>query len=149
MAEPTSDAGAQPLLSVMADLRFSVTAPNGRQAAGSVTADGGTVHLRTDQPGILIRAVGSGDRARTATVGQLLSDGGLTVQVSGPRGPVARFGAGVDSRLGGLLAGSRVVDVRGIVVTTWRGAAPRLVAAAAGLGVLAVLISRLRGGRRG
>ena len=124
-------------------MRFSVEAPGGARATGTVTADGPTVHVRTDAPTVLIRSLGSNDRARTAALGDLLSTTGVTVEVSGPRGAIARFGAGVDSRLGRLLTGSANVDVRGVLVTTWRSPGPRIGAAA-----VVVALAALAAGRR-
>ncbi len=131
------------MLHVDADLRFSVSAPSGRTATGSVSSDGDTLRVRTNRPATLIRSLGSNDRTRTAAVVRRLSAAGITVDVSGPHGEVARFGAGVDSRLGQLLAGSRNVDVRGLAVTTWRTNGRRVAVAASGAAVLAVLVSRL------
>ena len=135
-------------LDFTADLRFSLDAPGGGHATGTVTADGPTLHVHTDSPTVLIRSLGSNDRARTAALGDLLSTTGVTVEVSGPRGRIARIGAGVDSRLGHLLTGSRNVDVRGVLVTTWRSPGPRIGAAAVVVALTALVVGQRRS-RRG
>lgn len=135
-------------LDLTADLGFSVDAPGGGHATGTVTADGPTLRVYTDSPTVLIRALGSKDRTRTAALGDLLSTSGVTVEVSGPRGAIARLGAGVDSRLGRLLTGSANLDVRGALVTTWRAPGPRIGAAAV-VAALAVLAVGQRRSRRG
>jgi len=135
-------------LDLTADLRFRVDAPGGGQATGTVTADGPTLRVNTDSPTVLIRALGSNDRARTAALGDLLSTTGVTVEVSGPRGAIARFGAGVDSRLGRLLTGSANVDVRGVLVATWRAPGPRIGAAAVLVALTALAVGQRRS-RRG
>ena len=106
--------------------------------------------VRTDEPATLIRSLGSNDRDRTATLGNLLSASGVTLEVTGPRGVVGRFGAGIESRLGRLLTGSPAVDVRGAAITTWR-ASGRVVALTAGgvAAVLLVVLARARADRRG
>lgn len=134
-------------LDLTADLRFALDAPGGGHATGTVTADGATVRVHTDSPTVLIRSLGSNDRARTAALGDLLSTTGVTVEVSGPRGAIARFGAGVDSRLGRLLTGSPNVDVRGVLVTTWRTPAARIGVTALALAVGALAVGHRRSRR--
>ncbi len=126
-------------MDLTADLRFGVDAPGGARATGTVTADGETVRVRTDAPAVLIRSLRSDDRTRTAALGDLLSATGVTVEVSGPRGAVARLGAGVDSRLGRLLTGSPNVGVRGVPATMWRFAGSRIGAAAVAVPVATVV----------
>lgn len=112
-----------------------------------MTADGPTLRVHTDSPTVLIRSLGSNDRARTVALGDLLATTGVTVEVSGPRGAIARFGAGIDSRLGRLLTGSPNVDVRGVLVTTWRAPGPRIGAAAVVLAVAALAVGHRRSHR--
>lgn len=135
-------------LQLAADLRFRVAAPRGRSTSGTVTADGSTVSVNAEDPVVLVRALGSTDRRRTATLGTLLADTGVTVELTGPRGSFARYGAGVQSRVGRVVTGSPHVDVRGAVVTTWRAQGARVGLAAGVLGALVVAAARRRS-RRG
>lgn len=135
-------------MDLTADLRFRVDAPGGARATGTVTADGDTVRVRTDAPAVLIRSLRSTERTRAAALGDLLSTTGVTVEVSGPRGAVARLGAGVDSRLGRLLTGSRTVDVRGVLTRPSRFAGSRIGAAAVVVAVAALVVGQRRS-RRG
>lgn len=130
------------VLDLTADLRFRVEAPGGRSTAGTVTADGRTIRVDSAEPAVLVRAVGTSDRRRTAAIGATLQEAGVTVELTGPRGTFARFGSGVHSRLGRLTTGSEHVDVRGAVVATWRTQAPRVAVGAATLAALVVLVSR-------
>lgn len=99
-----------PRLQVEGSLSFSVQ-DGGDSTAGTVTGDGSTITVRADHPAVALRdlmAAGSGPLLSNGL--QQLSDDGLTVVLTGPRGELARAGAGVDSAWGRLLAGSRRVQ---------------------------------------
>ena len=97
------------------DLTFSVEGPGG-STAGTVRGDGPVLRVRADDPvaawdGVL-GSVSTGP-AVLSSVADLLHDEGAVLEVSGPDGVVATVGAGIDSPLGRLLAGSRHVRLGG------------------------------------
>ena len=93
------------------DLTFSVDGPGGA-SAGTVRGDGRTLRVHTSDPvatwEAALGATTTGP-AVLAQVARLLHDEGAVLEVTGPAGRVARVGAGVDSPVGRLLAGSRHV----------------------------------------
>lgn len=98
-------------LSFDGDLTFSVEGPGGA-TAGTVRGDGSVLRVRADDPvaawdGVL-GSVSTGPAA-LSQVADLLHDEGAVVEVSGPDGVVATIGAGIESPLGRVLAGSRHV----------------------------------------
>lgn len=139
------------------DLVFTVDGPGGA-TQGTVVGDGRVLRVVADDP------VAAWDAALGATttgpavlrlVADQLSEQGVVVEVSGPQGLVATVGAGIDSPLGRLLAGSRRVRlgrpaaVRPLAVaqvrrTTERLARPALLA----LGAATVLWALGRHPRR-
>ena len=93
------------------NLTFSVEGPGG-STAGTVRGDGPVLRVRADDPvaawdGVL-GSVSTGP-AVLSSVADLLHDEGAVLEVSGPGGVVATVGAGIESPLGRLLAGSRHV----------------------------------------
>lgn len=140
---------------VQGSLAFSVDGPGGR-AAGTVEGRGPQVTVRADDPvaawDAALGSVSTGP-AVLDTVGRLLSDEGVTVEVVGPRGTIATVGAGVDDRLGKVLAGSRYVRlgkpaaIRPLAVAEARRRASETRTLVLG-GVLALVLAALLG-RRG
>ena len=145
---------------VTGSLSFTVEGPAGT-TAGTVEGDGSVVRVHADDPvAAWDAAVGSVSTGTAAVseVAQLLHDEGLALEVSGPAGRVATLGAGVESPLGRLLAGSRHVRlgspgaVRPLAVATARRTARSTVRAhgrealLGGLGaaLLAVVLRRRR-----
>jgi hypothetical protein len=93
------------------DLTFSVDGPGG-SSAGTVRGAGRTLHVHASDPvAAWDAALGSSTTgpALLADVARLLHDEGAVLEVTGPGGRVARVGAGIDSPLGRVLAGSRHV----------------------------------------
>lgn len=140
---------------VQGSLTFSVMGPGGR-TAGTVHGQGPQVTVHAEDPvaawDAALGSVSTGP-AVLKTVGRLLSEEGVTVQVTGPRGTVATVGAGVDDRLGHLLAGSRHVRlgspsaVRPLAVAELRRRAPETRAFVLGAVIvlaLAALVARRR-----
>ena len=98
-------------LSFDGDLTFSVEGPGGT-TEGTVTGDGPVLRVHADDPvaawdGVL-GSVSTGP-AVLSKVADLLHGEGAVLEVSGPAGVVATVGAGVESPLGRVLAGSRHV----------------------------------------
>ncbi len=95
------------------DLTFSVEGPAG-VSAGTVRGDGATLRVHADDPVVAwdaaLGSVSTGP-ALLSAVAELLHDEGVVVEVSGPGGRVATVGAGIDSPLGRVLAGSRRVQL--------------------------------------
>jgi len=93
------------------DLTFSVEGPGGT-TGGTVRGAGATLRVHADDPvaawDAALGAVPTGP-ALLSSVADLLADEGVVVEMSGPRGRVATIGAGIDSGLGRVLAGSRRV----------------------------------------
>ncbi len=139
-----------PRLQVQGELSFAVQ-DGGDSASGSITGQGSVVRVHTDKPAVALRdLLGAGSAALLPTALQQLADDGLTVVLDGPRGEVARAGAGVDSVAGRLLVGTRLVRPgRPAALAPLAGARLRdagrgpLVAVAAGL-LLAGLLARRR-----
>jgi hypothetical protein len=106
---------------------FTVDGPGG-STAGVARGDGPVLRVSADDPVLAWEAVsgvapglgGFGDLA------DLLHDGGVAVEVSGPQGVVGTVGLDVDSPLGAVLTGSRRVRmggasaVRGLVLSQAR-----------------------------
>ena len=93
------------------DLTFSVDGPGGA-SAGTVRGQGRTLHVSASDPvAAWDAALGASTTgpAALARVARLLHDEGAVLEVTGPSGRVASVGAGIDSPLGRLLAGSRHV----------------------------------------
>lgn len=92
-------------------LAFSVTGPGGA-TSGTVTGDGAVVRVHAEDPvaawDAALGSVSTGP-AVLSFVAQLLHDEGLALEITGPAGRVATVGAGVQSPLGRVLAGSRHV----------------------------------------
>ena len=98
-------------VSVRADLRMDLDG-----ASVTLTGDGDRLVLATNRPGALWDALASapvpirvGSASGPTGVGRVaeaLREAGLNLDVRGPRGTVASLGAGVDSALGRVLAGS-------------------------------------------
>jgi hypothetical protein len=118
------------------DLTFGVDA-----TLGTVTRVGDLVIIRTEDPvGVwdaVTTSVSTGQRA-IAAVAEELAAQGITVEITGPEGLVARIGAGIDSSRGLLAAGSRKIElgerraIASLVRVRLRRADPRVGAAAAG-----------------
>ncbi len=134
-------------LEVTADLALTV---DGHQAR--LTGSGTDLRLTASDPVALWRSaagvpwpvgvtVGSGPRA-LGGLASALTDAGLHLDVTGPRGRVAELGRGVDSGLGRGLTGSRSVrfgSPRTLAATVRREPLPwRSVA----VGALVVLLAR-------
>jgi hypothetical protein len=118
------------------DLTFGVDAP-----LGTVTRVGDLVIIRTEDPvGVwdaVTTSVSTGQRAVSAVAEELAAQG-VTVEITGPDGLVARLGAGIDSSRGLLAAGSRKMELgdrhatASLVRARLRRADPRVGAAATG-----------------
>ena len=144
-------------LDLQGGLSFTVDGPGG-STSGTVTGDGTVLRVRTEDPvAALDGALGSVSTgpADLGTVADALAEQGMAVEVSGPRGLLARVGAGADSRVGSALTGSRRVQLgsasalRPVAVaqvrrsiTTLPVATRRL--AAAGVAVLLLRVLRRR-----
>ncbi len=112
---PTPPVAPRPAVSVFADLRID---NDGRRA--HLVGDGQTLVLHTDSPmafwstinrAALPAGVGrvNGPRALGRAAG-LLSETGITLDVTGPDGMIVRLGEGASSRLGQLTTGSAAVQ---------------------------------------
>ena len=98
-------------VSIRADLRMDLDG-----ASATLTGDGDRLVLATERPGALWDTLASapvpiGVRPASGSAGvgrvaEALRAAGLNLDVRGPRGTVATLGAGVDSVLGRVLAGS-------------------------------------------
>ncbi len=142
---------------VQGSLTFSVAGPGG-QTAGTVEGRGPRVVVHAEDPvaawDAALGSVSTGP-AVLDTVGRLLSEEGVTVEVTGPRGTVATLGAGIDTRLGKVLAGSRYVRlgspsaVRPLAVAEARRRAGEARTALVGGIVLLVLAAVVARRRRG
>ena len=99
-------------LEFTSDLVFTVDGADGSRATGRVEGDGRVLRVvTTDAAVVWGAALGSsttGPRVLDA-VARRLADEGAVLEVTGPDGVVATVGAGVDSPVGRLLAGSRHV----------------------------------------
>lgn len=137
------------------DLTFSVEGPGGA-TAGTVQGDGPVLRVHADDPVAawdgLLGSVSTGP-AVLSWVADQMHDEGVVLEVSGPDGLVATVGAGVESPLGRLLAGSRHVRlgrpaaVRPLALAQVRrslGGARRGLALAGALAVLAWFARRAR-----
>lgn len=104
MTEPAD----QPELHVTADLRLDVDGVEVR-----IAGDGQRIDVSTDHPLRLMSAAARtpSPRGAFAVVANVLADSGVTVEVKGSHGAVARAGLGVDSRLGRVATGSSHVRV--------------------------------------
>lgn len=93
------------------DLTFSVEGPGGA-TGGTVRGAGATLQVHADDPvaawDAALGSVSTGP-ALLSSVAEFLAGEGIVVEVSGPGGLVATIGAGIDSAVGRLLAGSRRV----------------------------------------
>lgn len=139
-------------LSVQADLTIELDGDLAR-----LTSDGSALTLEADHPervwaSILASALpaGVGDVDGPRAVGRIadqLSDAGLSLEVTGPRGTVAHLGHGVRSRVGRVVTGSSKVQPGApLAVVALVSRRSRLVAGAAvALGALA--LARLLGAR--
>ncbi len=145
-----------PRLAVDGELTFSVDGPGGA-TSGTVSGEGSTVRVHAEHPArawdAALGSVSTGSAVLSFVAEQLHAEG-VVLEVTGPAGRVATVGAGVDSPVGRLLAGSRRVQlgrpaaVRPLAVARVRAGLPapaRLLALAA---VAGVLISLLRHRRR-
>lgn len=99
---PGSAVVVGPGAGIEADLALEVTGPRGR-TAGQLHGSGRQLWLRADRPEALLAAVDG--PARTQLV-ELLGAAGISAELSGPRGRVARFDPHRSSRVGALLWGS-------------------------------------------
>ncbi len=99
-------------LSLDGTVAFTVDGPGG-STGGTLVGDGPVLRVAADDPVVawdaLVGAAPRGPRA-LAELADALHSGGMTVEVSGPRGRLATVGAGADSALGGLVTGSRRVS---------------------------------------
>lgn len=138
------------------DLTFSVDGPGGA-SAGTVRGDGRTLHVHADDPvAAWDGALGSTTTgpALLADVARRLHDEGAVLEVSGPDGRVARVGAGIDSPVGRVLAGSRHVRlgrpaaVRPLAVAQLRRGLARRRTGALALALLAGLLAAAGARRR-
>lgn len=153
--------GVEGRLRLEGTVAFTVDGPRGR-TGGSLAGDGPVLRVTADDPvAAWDAAVASAPRGPGAlgALADLLSEQGLSVEVSGPGGRLATVGAGVDSAVGGAVTGSRRVRpgrpaaLRPLVVASLRQGAvrrrqPLLVASAAACAVLLRRRSRRRQGRR-
>lgn len=136
--------GDDTALRVTSDLVFSLDGPGG-PARGTVTGSGALLRVVVDDPRAALDASGVGSGVRLDGMADRLAAVGLTVEVDGPRGTIVRAGAGVDSTLGRIFAGTRalrVVDAR----QAWplaRAARSRVVTL---VGVTAVSVAGLAAG---
>jgi hypothetical protein len=103
---------------VDADLRVELTTAAGRSTTALVTGHGQRLRVETRRPDQLITAV---DRVEMGRAAELLAAAGITVDVCGPRGPVATLGAGTSNRVGRAITGSRHVaaDLAGALRLAW------------------------------
>ena len=136
-------------LEFASDLVVSVDGLEGR-----VVGEGQTLRVETRHPARLLdelRAAGPSDTRSLRRAAEFLHDQGLTVVLSGPAGDVVTVGAGVDSPLGRLAAGTNRIRpgrpraVAPLVRGRLRGAArdPRVRAAAAAATILLLLAARV------
>lgn len=147
-------AGPTPL-EVTGSLSFVLDTPDG-STAGRVEGDGRRVRVVADDPvAVWESAAGPGlGRPAVAGLADLLAEAGLVVEVTGPHGTVATVGAGVDSRLGQVLAGSRrlrpgrVGALRPLAAARVRSRGRPGRVAASVLAVAVVLLLRRRAARR-
>lgn len=95
-----------PRLSVTSDLHVEIDG-----TAATVRADGGVIRVDIEDPATALRALAGsyGGRAGVRRAAATLASLGLTAEVHGPHGRLTTAGAGVRSRLGGLITGSRQV----------------------------------------
>jgi len=125
---------------------------------GRVVGDGSTLRVETSDPARFldeVRAAGPSDTRSIRRAAEFLHDRGVTVVVSGPDGDVVTAGAGVDSLVGRLAAGTnrvrpgRLRAVRPLVRGQVRDAArdPRARTGAA-IALALVLLARLLRRRR-
>lgn len=147
--------GPEGPLRVEGSLAFTVDGPRG-STGGLLVGDGAVLYVSADDPSaVWDAAVAGAPRAQggLSAVADLLAESGLSVEVDGPAGHVATVGAGVDSVLGRVVAGSRRVRpgrpaaLRPLVVAQVRQAVggPRTVLLAAA--AVLVLLGRRRGQR--
>ncbi len=126
----------------------------------SLEVDGVGVEVHADGPDLRIVAEDVGDfvarlrEAATARSGvapgrrdlgglaEALAEAGITAHLSSPTRPVAVAGAGVDSPVGGLLLGTRLVRPGAAVVVIAAGRGRRILAAGAVAAVLAIVVVR-------
>lgn len=126
---------------IEADLRLTVTAPDGRSTTAHAVGEGSTLRVETPHPDVLLAAI---DRADVGPLADALDAAGVSVSVSGPDGRVAMIGSAASSRMGRILTGSAntQVPLRHVLP---RGARPAAAALAlAGLIVLWVRATRNR-----
>ena len=91
---------------VDADLWLELTTAAGTSTTGRAIGHGQRLRVEVQRPDLLITAV---DRVEVGRAAELLASTGITVEVCGPRGPVATLGAGTSNRVGRALTGSRHV----------------------------------------
>ena len=129
-------------LDVTADLSIEVDG-----APVRVTAEGGDVHVVTDDVGAFVRGLRAAAAARNgsrpgradvATLAGALADVGITARLDSPSQHLVTVGAGVDSALGGALLGTRLAqpDALGIVRVSLRARTVAIAAAATGAAAL-------------
>jgi hypothetical protein len=128
---------------IEADLRLTVTTPDGRSTTAHAVGEGSTLRVETPRPDVLLAVV---DRADVGPLADALDAVGISVSVSGPKGRVATIGSAASSRVGKLLTGSTNTEVRVRDVLP-RAAGPVAVLAVAALGAL--LVRATRGRRAG
>ena len=145
-----------PGLDITSDLTFEVSTPGRPRTTGRVSATGAHVTVDTDDP-VAVWDAALGSPATGSGVLRSVAEGlhaqGITVSVTGPAGTGATVGAGVDSTLGRVAAGSRRVRLgrpaavaplaRAQVVALVGAHRGRLAAAVAGL-LAATLVTGLR-----
>lgn len=96
------------MASVLADLTFSVTTPEGTEASGTLTSDGHTVTVRSDQLDVLAAGQGGGDLRRIAD--QAFGHG-IVLDVGDSGGSLMRLGAVKRRFLHRLVTGSKHAQV--------------------------------------
>jgi hypothetical protein len=125
-------------------------------AGVQVHADGADLRIIAEDVGAFVASVRAAATARTGVapgrrdlggVAETLAAHGITAHLASPTRPVAVAGAGVDSAVGGLLLGTRLVRPRAavVVVAAHRGRA-FLVTAGVAAGLGAVLARRRHAG---
>lgn len=118
-----------------------------------VHADGADVRIVAADVGTFVARLREAATARTGVapgrrdlggLAEALAASGITAHLESPTRPVAVAGAGVDSRAGALLLGTRLVRPGAAVVVIAAGRGRRLLAASAVAVVLATVLARRR-----
>ena len=139
-------------LSLQGGLTFTVDGPAG-STSGEIVGDGPVLRVRAEDPVAAweasVGSVSAGPAGLRIVADQLAAEG-LSVEVSGPDGPLATVGAGVDSTVGRLVTGSRRVKLgrpaalRPLAVAQVKRSVPSARTFALALGALAAAFAALR-----